>query len=99
LSEIDRWCFFLQISSFLPTDIPEEPYLKVYLAVPPDPENKNISGLDVMICSADIEKLYEYEKLEPKKNYEFKTKIQSGSQNKIAIKIIGIKQPAAKQAQ
>ena len=81
------------------TEFEANRYLKVFLAVPPDPENKNISGLDVMICSADVENLYEYEKLEPKKTYEFKTKIQSGAQNKISIKIVGIKQAPAKQAQ
>lgn len=81
------------------TEFEANRYLKVFLAVPPDPENKNISGLDVMICSADVENLYEYEKLEPKKTYEFKTKIQSGAQNKISIKIVGIKQSPAKQAQ
>ncbi|KEI70309.1 hypothetical protein GV64_05785 [Endozoicomonas elysicola] len=81
------------------TEFETSRYLKVFLAVPPDPENKNISGLDVMICSADVENLFEYEKLEPKKNYEFKTKIQSGAQNKISIRVVGIKQVPAKQAQ
>ena len=82
------------------TEFEANRYLKVFLAVPPDPENKNISGMDVMICSADVENLYEYEKLQPQKHYEFKTKIQSGAQNKISIKIIGIKQTQpAKQAQ
>ncbi|MRI32689.1 hypothetical protein EOPP23_06775 [Endozoicomonas sp. OPT23] len=82
------------------TEFEANRYLKVFLAVPPDSENKNISGLDVMICSADVENLYEYERLKPQQNYEFKTKIQSGAQNKISIKIIGIKkQPATAKPQ
>lgn len=76
------------------TEFEANRYLKVFLAVPPDPDDKNVSGLDVMICSADVENLYEYERLQPQKSYEFKTKIQSGAQNRIAIKIVGIKQPA-----
>ncbi len=80
------------------TEFEANRYLKVFLAVPPDPENKNISGLDVMICGADVENLYEYEQLKPQQQYRFKTKIQSGSQNRIAIKIIGIElAPPAKQ--
>ncbi|WP_245662900.1 hypothetical protein [Endozoicomonas arenosclerae] len=81
------------------TEFEANRYLKVFLAVPPDPNDKNVSGLDVMICSADIENLYEYERLQPQKQYEFKTRIQSGAQNRISIKIIGIQQSKpAKQA-
>ena len=51
-----------------------------------------------MICSSDYEKLVDFQSLQPLKPYEFRTKVMSGAKQRMAIKILGIKQPALEKA-
>ncbi|OED47188.1 hypothetical protein ACH42_03300 [Endozoicomonas sp. (ex Bugula neritina AB1)] len=83
------------------TEFETSKYLKVFISGLSEDEDPNIFGLDVMICGADYEKLYDFQSLKPLKPYEFRTKVMSGSKQRISIKILGIKEaaPAAPQKQ
>ena len=76
------------------TEFETSKYLKVFISGLSEDEDPNIFGLDVMICGADYEKLYDFQSLQPLKPYEFKTKVMSGSKQRISIKILGIKEAA-----
>lgn len=77
------------------TEFESSRYLKVFLSALSEDDDPNIFGLDVMICSADHEKLFDFQNLKPLKPYEFKTKVMSGSKQRISIKILGIKEAPA----
>ncbi|WP_066015669.1 hypothetical protein [Endozoicomonas atrinae] len=80
------------------TEFESSRYLKVFLSATGEDDDPNIFGLDVMICSSDYEKLYDFQSLQPLKPYEFRTKVMSGSKQRISIKILGIKKPALEKA-
>ena len=80
------------------TEFESSRYLKVFLSGLSEDEDSNIYGLDVMICSSDYEKLVDFQSLQPLKPYEFRTKVMSGSKQRISIKILGIKKPALEKA-
>ncbi|KEI71403.1 MULTISPECIES: hypothetical protein [Endozoicomonas] len=80
------------------TEFESSRYLKVFLSGTGEDDDPNIFGLDVMICSSDYEKLVDFQSLQPLKPYEFRTKVMSGSKQRISIKILGIKKPALEKA-
>ena len=73
------------------TEFESSRYLKVFLSGLSEDDDPNIYGLDIMICSADYEKLLDFQSLKPLKPYEFRTKVMSGSKQRIAIKVLGVK--------
>ncbi|MGI9282860.1 MAG: hypothetical protein ACR2PX_24960 [Endozoicomonas sp.] len=80
------------------TEFESDRYLKVFISGMSEDEDHNIFGLDVMICSADHDLLYEFQSLKPLKVYEFKTKVMSGSKQRISIKILGIKETVSEKS-
>lgn len=80
------------------TEFETSRYLKVFLSGTEEDDDPNIYGLDLMICSSDYEKLSDFQSLQPLKPYEFRTKVMSGSKQRMAIKILGIKRPALDKA-
>jgi len=80
------------------TEFENNRYLKVFLSGLSEDDDPNIFGLDVMICSSDHDKLFDFQNLKPLKPYEFKTKVMSGSKQRISIKILGIKEAAPERA-
>ncbi|WP_299733206.1 hypothetical protein [uncultured Endozoicomonas sp.] len=80
------------------TEFESSRYLKVFLSGMSEDDDPNIYGLDLMICSSDYERLVDFQTLQPLKPYEFRTKVMSGSKQRISIKILGIKKPALEKA-